>query len=76
MGDFFMHLTNYKLNKESDKYIYNESEENDNIGHKRHIKHIWKEIADQGYNIEKVWKDVTGVIIKTVISAQPQISHI
>lgn len=70
-----MHLTNYKINKESEKFIYNYSEDDDNLGHKRHIRHIWNEIANRGYNIEKIWQEVTGIIIKIIISAQPQISH-
>lgn len=30
-----MHLTNYAINKDNENFVYNEDEENMNVGHKR-----------------------------------------
>lgn len=35
-----MHLTNYAINKNSDKFEYNEDAEDDDVGHKRSLTSI------------------------------------
>lgn len=37
-----MHLTNYAVNKKNPNFIYNESETDDNIGHKRSMTSVLK----------------------------------
>jgi tubulin polyglutamylase TTLL6/13 len=37
LDNFFMHLTNYAINKNSAKFIFNKSDSNDDIGHKRSL---------------------------------------
>ena len=39
-----MHLTNYAVNKKNPNFIYNESETDDNIGHKRSMTSVLKVI--------------------------------
>ena len=36
-----MHLTNYAINKESEKFVFNEDEDDMNIGHKRSLTSIF-----------------------------------
>ena len=38
LNNLYMHLTNYAINKFSSKYVFNESEKNDGVGHKRSVK--------------------------------------
>ena len=40
--DTFMHLTNYSINKFSENFIFNESSDKDNVGHKRSIKPVFE----------------------------------
>jgi tubulin polyglutamylase TTLL6/13 len=40
MNNFFMHLTNYSLNKKNPKFIFNSDAEKDDIGHKRSFSSI------------------------------------
>ena len=40
----FMHLTNYAINKKNPKYVYNSSSKNMNIGHKRSMTSVFKNI--------------------------------
>lgn len=40
--DVCMHLTNYAINKESDKFIFNEDSNDMSIGHKRSITSVFK----------------------------------
>ena len=35
LNDMYMHLTNYAVNKNSDKFIFNNDSQNFDIGHKR-----------------------------------------
>lgn len=37
-----MHLTNYAINKKSKNFIFNEKEENDDIGHKRSLSSLFE----------------------------------
>ncbi len=37
-----MHLTNYAINKESDKFIFNEDDKDMSVGHKRSISAVFK----------------------------------
>ena len=46
-----MHLTNYAINKESDKFIFNEDENDMNIGHKRSLEAVFKIMQDRGVDI-------------------------
>jgi tubulin polyglutamylase TTLL6/13 len=42
LDNLFMHLTNYAINKNSSKFIFNKSDDNDSIGHKRSLTYIFR----------------------------------
>jgi tubulin polyglutamylase TTLL6/13 len=42
IGNLFIHLTNYAINKTNENFVYNETEENDDVGHKRSWKYVLK----------------------------------
>lgn len=48
-----MHLTNYAINKLSDNFV-----RDDDCGSKRRITTVNQWFRDNGYNIEKIWRDI------------------
>lgn len=44
LGNLMMHLTNYAINKESEDFVPNEDEQKDDVGHKRSLTSIFKQI--------------------------------
>ncbi|KAL4478033.1 hypothetical protein ABPG72_013472 [Tetrahymena utriculariae] len=74
--NLMMHLTNYALNKKSPDFIPNEDSEDDDIGHKRSFSSILKYLHDQGHDVHTLLMEIRQIIVKTIISAQPQMSHI
>ena len=73
--NFYMHLTNYAVNKKNPKYIYNSSVQNMETGHKRSITSIYKYIKRRGYDVEKLKSKIYDVIVKTLILGEPIMSH-
>lgn len=71
-----MHLTNYAINKNSENFIFNEDASDDDIGHKRSLSFTWRYLREQGHDVDKLIKDIHGIIIKTLCSVQPMLSHI
>ncbi|XP_077989048.1 tubulin polyglutamylase ttll6-like isoform X1 [Glandiceps talaboti] len=65
-----MHLTNYAINKHSDNFV-----RDDDCGSKRRITTVNKWFEDNGYDCNKIWKDIEDCIIKTLISAHPILKH-
>jgi tubulin polyglutamylase TTLL6/13 len=70
-----MHLTNYAINKDNPNFIFNENAENDNVGHKRGIKAVFRLLEEQGHDIKKLWDEIKRIIIKTFASVQPILAH-
>jgi tubulin polyglutamylase TTLL6/13 len=46
-----MHLTNYAINKESPNFVFNESEKDMSIGHKRSLTSVYDLLAKQGIDV-------------------------
>ena len=70
----FMHLTNYAINKSATNYN-KASGTNDDEGHKRSLTFALQYIERMGHDSSKVLTDIKSVIIKTLISVQPSLSH-
>lgn len=71
-----MHLTNYAINKNNENFIFNNDPKNDNIGHKRSLTATMKKIQELGFDVEKIWKDISGIIVKTLCTIQPSLAHV
>lgn len=76
-----MHLTNYAINKNSEKFVENEDTDSygsigDNEAHKRSLNSLWNMLRIQGYNVPKLQKQIDDIVIKTIIVAQPSLAHI
>jgi tubulin polyglutamylase TTLL6/13 len=70
-----MHLTNYAINKFSDKFEKNTGSDKDDAGHKRSLTFAMKYIDEKGYDSKTVLYNIKAVIIKTLCSVQPVLSH-
>jgi len=44
LGNLQMHLTNYAINKDSDDFVFNDDAGQDNIGHKRSMSAVLKQV--------------------------------
>ena len=62
----FMHLTNYAINKNSEDFIFNEEESVDDIGHKRSLSAVLKQLEDEG-NDPNLITVILSVILHFVI---------
>lgn len=61
-----MHLTNYSLNKESDKF--REAKHlNDDTGHKRTLTVLNKRLKKDGCDVDKYMAEMKDIIIKTLL---------
>eukprot|EP00362_Geleiidae_sp_MMETSP1317_P000354 CAMPEP_0201281502 /NCGR_PEP_ID=MMETSP1317-20130820/2997_1 /ASSEMBLY_ACC=CAM_ASM_000770 /TAXON_ID=187299 /ORGANISM="Undescribed Undescribed, Strain Undescribed" /LENGTH=66 /DNA_ID=CAMNT_0047591443 /DNA_START=413 /DNA_END=613 /DNA_ORIENTATION=+ len=63
-----MHLTNYAINKNSDKFVFNFSEHDDDVGHKRSLPACWEVLESQGANVPLLKDKIADIIIKTLCS--------
>ena len=78
LDNLFMHLTNYAINKNHDDYEAAEDED-DESGHKRTasavLKLLEEESDDPEITAEYLWSQIDDIAVKTLISAQPHLSH-
>lgn len=72
----YIHLTNYAVNKNNPKFVYNTEESQDNIGHKWSLTAIKDRLKQDGKDVDKLWTDIADLIIKTLAMSQPILSHI
>lgn len=75
MNNMFMHLTNYAINKNSDDFIFNEEESVDDVGHKRSLSAVLKQLEEEGNDPNLIMNRISDIIIKTIITVQPSIAH-
>lgn len=71
-----MHLTNYAVNKNSLSFMKNYTAIADFVGSKRSLKFVMRYLKKMlGADTTKLMKQIKDVIVKTILSAQPHISH-
>ena len=68
-NNFFMHLTNYAINKESNQFRAAKSI-NDDTGHKRTLTKVMERLKADGQDIDRIQGEIKDVIIKTMITIQ------
>ena len=71
LRNYFMHLTNYSLNKLSPKYIYSEELTEIHQGSKRTLTSLWKSIEKQGIDKEAILSSIEELIVNFLKSMQP-----
>ncbi|CAF0936843.1 unnamed protein product [Didymodactylos carnosus] len=73
LGDRFMHLTNYSINRYNSEYKSN----NDHgacAGHKWSLKALWTYLKKRDIDVVDVWERIKDLIIKTIISADAYVN--
>ena len=72
LKDKFRHLTNYSVNKNSEKFEYNESP-GEFYGHKWSMKTFWKYLEMKGIDWQRVWRRIKNTTVKTIMCGLPDI---
>uniref|UniRef100_A0A8C5DG34 Tubulin tyrosine ligase-like family, member 6 n=1 Tax=Gouania willdenowi TaxID=441366 RepID=A0A8C5DG34_GOUWI len=68
--DECMHLTNYSINKNSRNFVRDQD-----TGSKRKLSSLNRHLQSCSFNTEKLWSDIEDLVIKTLISAHPVLTH-
>ena len=69
-SSLYMHLTNYAINKNSEKFDKTEQ------GSKRSMSSVFKFLESAGVNVQELWKKICNALVKTLLIVQPQITKI
>ena len=67
-----MHLTNYSINKHSEAF---EKTSTVDSGSKRSLKYFNEYLRKHDYDTSFMWRNITEIILKTLIVAQPHVLH-
>eukprot|EP01062_Namystynia_karyoxenos_P068401 TRINITY_DN6297_c0_g1_i2.p1 TRINITY_DN6297_c0_g1~~TRINITY_DN6297_c0_g1_i2.p1 ORF type:complete len:1025 (+),score=279.33 TRINITY_DN6297_c0_g1_i2:72-3146(+) len=71
LGDFYMHLTNYSLNKDSPKFEENTDAEQDSVGHKRSLRAFWEWLRSEGRPVGEIRHSIRELILNTLAALSP-----
>jgi len=73
IGNNFIHLTNYSVNKMNKEFVFNEKP-GEYEGHKWNLKTLWKYFEEElGVDWRPVWEATKDVCVKTVLCGQEEI---
>jgi len=70
VSELYMHLTNYSLNKRNEHF--------DGQKHKLRVADVLSgtlQSREHEKPAEQIWKEIEEIVIKTIITAQPQLAH-
>lgn len=73
LGNKFMHLTNYSVNKKNSEYQSN-SDDKACQGHKWALKALWQYLGSKGINTTLIWEKIKDMVIKTIIASETYIN--
>lgn len=66
----FMHLTNYAINKKSDKWVANTTCEQDDYGYKWSLGAFCKHLEQVGIDMNLLWSRIYDLVIKTLLCSE------
>ncbi|XP_059393548.1 tubulin polyglutamylase TTLL7-like isoform X1 [Carassius carassius] len=72
LNQLYMHLTNYSVNKHNENF---ERDETADKGSKRSIGWFTEFLRTNDYDVAKFWGDVSELVVKTLIVAEPHVLH-
>ncbi|XP_054471592.1 tubulin polyglutamylase TTLL4 [Anoplopoma fimbria] len=75
LGNKFMHLTNYSVNKKNSEYQSN-SDDKACQGHKWTLKALWQFLGCKGVNTTLIWEKIKDIVIKTIIGSEPYVNSL
>uniref|UniRef100_A0A914C078 Tubulin--tyrosine ligase-like protein 5 n=1 Tax=Acrobeloides nanus TaxID=290746 RepID=A0A914C078_9BILA len=67
------HLTNYSLNKISEKFVKNMDPTEENVGHKWSLSALLRELEQRNIDTKLLMVRIEDIVIKTLLSAQHKI---
>ncbi|XP_030642688.1 tubulin monoglutamylase TTLL4 [Chanos chanos] len=73
LGNKFMHLTNYSVNKKNSEYQSN-SDDKACQGHKWALRALWQYLGSKGINTTLIWEKIKDMVIKTIIASDPYVN--
>lgn len=76
LDDMFKHLTNYAVNKFSNKFEFSKDPNDASTGHKRSLASVKKFLDENFQNSKEIFDDIKRIVIKTICSVQPIMKHI
>ena len=74
MSKRYMHLTNYSVNRNHKDFETDDSADAA-TGSKRSVTAVRAWLAENGYDVPKIWIEIEKVIVKTLLAVQPYVSH-
>ncbi|XP_072301123.1 tubulin monoglutamylase TTLL4 [Eucyclogobius newberryi] len=75
LGNKFIHLTNYSVNKKNSEYQAN-SDDKACQGHKWALKALWQYLGAKGINTTPLWEKIKDIVIKTIIASEPYVTSL
>jgi tubulin polyglutamylase TTLL6/13 len=76
LKETFVHLTNYAINKNNKKFIFNTSEKSMHVGHKRSLTSIFNLLKTRGVDINSIQAKIDSLIVKTLLVGKPMLNHL
>ncbi len=64
-------MTNYAINMNNPKFVFNKEAGSADVGHKRSFSSILSHLKKEGCDTEKLIKEIQIMFMKTLGSAQP-----
>eukprot|EP01063_Lacrimia_lanifica_P012756 TRINITY_DN19456_c0_g1_i1.p1 TRINITY_DN19456_c0_g1~~TRINITY_DN19456_c0_g1_i1.p1 ORF type:complete len:1080 (+),score=296.37 TRINITY_DN19456_c0_g1_i1:54-3293(+) len=74
LSNRFMHLTNYSVNKKSDKYQRNAAAKEDDRGSKWSVQALKRYFVARGHDWEKIWWRIKDVVVKTFLTCESPVA--
>ena len=71
----YQHLTNYAINKDSENFKISDSDIQAGTSSKRTLDNVYKRLQQEGVDIQLLKLKIADLIIKTLISVQPDLLH-
>jgi len=68
IGNNFIHLTNFSINRESEKFVNNSNPEEPE-GSKWTLTSLWNYFKSIGIEKEPIWEKIKDIVIKSILSA-------
>ena len=75
LGIACMHLTNYAVNKHNVNFEADNSTSDSLEGSKWSLNSLKEWMEANGHDWDKIWEDISDMVVKTVISVQPILSY-
>ena len=76
LKDNFVHLTNYAINKNNKKFIFNTSDKQMHVGHKRSLASIYNILKRKEVDIAAIKDKIDDLIVKTLLVGKPMLNHL